>query len=565
MLATIRRIVACLVLLVFVASFIPWGGAEPCASLWWVERVQFVPALLGSLSGKAWAAVILAVLLLLTLIFGRVFCSWLCPLGILQDIANRIARPRPQSRKGKGVRFAPNHPRLRGVMALLAFGGLVGGSVGLLTWLDPYSIAARVMAAIGNPLFRWAMGKELPPSDLVLAAVVAAAVAACGLALPLGLAVWRGRLYCNTLCPVGALLGLISRFAPCTPHMEASVCGRCGACMKSCKAQAIDLKNMRVDATRCVACYDCLSACRNGAMRLRPRAPQPSAEPVAEPVAETPPPVDASRRAFLGLGVAGLATAALPELPSPAPSTNPAEVGTNEAPAVVPPGAQSVERLLDLCTACGLCMANCPTQVLRPSVLALGMRGFMKPVLDFSRASCDPNCTTCSHACPTGALLPLTLEEKRRTQIGLVRFSQPFCLVWKQGVACAKCVTEVHCPTGALVAQEVNVPTVHADACRGCRRCARVCPAGAISMVEVEGREKKLAVIDRGKCIGCGACAAACRPQAISLQKCTAPRLAHPEKCVGCGACEHICPTRTERAAALVVIPRAQHLTTPES
>ncbi len=559
MLATFRRLVASLVLLFFVASFIPWGGAGAWSGIWWVERAQFVPALLGSLSGKAWAGIVLGVLLLLTLLFGRVFCSWLCPLGILQDIANRAARPRPQSRKGKGIRFAPNHPWLRGIMALLAFGGLAAGTVGLLTWLDPYSIAARGMATIVNPLFSWAMGAEAEPWDMELSAAVAMAVAACGLALPLGLAVWRGRLYCNTICPVGSVLGCLSRFAPFTPKMEASACGRCGACMKSCKAQAIDIKNMRVDASRCVACYDCLSACSRSAMTLRPTKPAAKVANGEAPAEES---ADASRRAFLGLGVASLATAALPELPASAPSCNPAEQGTNESPAAVPPGAQSVERLLDHCTACGLCISNCPTQVLRPSVFALGIRGFMKPMLDFTRAFCDPNCTNCSRACPTGALLPLALAEKRRTQIGLVHYEQKNCLVWLHGKPCARCVTEVQCPTGALVAQEVNVPQVDAEKCRGCRRCSRVCPVGAITRVEVEGRDRLLAVIDRSKCIGCGACAAACRPQAIALQKLTAPRLAHPEKCIGCGACDHVCPAKRERA--LYVVPREQHLSTPE-
>ncbi len=306
---------------------------------------------------------------------------------------------------------------------------------------------------------------------------------------------------------------------------------------------------------RIVACCDCLSARRRGAMRSPSR---PSASPQAETAT---PAVDSSRRAFLGMGIAGFASAALPELPAPAPGSNPAEPGHNESPAAVPPGAQSVERFRSHCTACGLCISACPTQVLRPAVLALGIRGFMMPTLDFTRAACAAECVTCSHVCPTGALLPLSLAEKRHTQIGLVHFSQSACRVWKEGVACAQCVTAAHCPTGALEEQQVSVPTVNADLCRGCRRCARVCPAGAISMVEVEGRAKRLAVIDRSKCIGCGACATACRPQAISLQQLTAPHLAHPEQCIGCGACEHVCPATSQKA--LCVVPRAVHLQTP--
>ncbi len=561
--AHLRRLAACLVLLLFAASFILRGGGEGAGSLWWVERVQAVPALLSTLNGREWSAVILAGLLLLTLLFGRVFCSWLCPLGILQDLANRIARPRPSRRKGKGVRFAPHHPWLRGIMALLAFGGLAAGTVGLLTWMDPYSIAARGMAYIFTPMLRLlapATGAEMTPPDWESASPFLMAIAALGLALPLGLAAWRGRLYCNTLCPVGTVLGLLSRVAPFTPKLDRTACGRCGTCMKACKAQAIDLKNGRVDATRCVACYNCLAACSRGAMTLRPQKKTPNAAESAAAVAEEPV-VDKTRRAFLGVGITALASAALPEVSRPTPaSTNPAEVGTNENPVAVPPGAQSVERFLSQCTACGLCISQCPTGVLRPSV-GHHSSGFMKPFLWYGRASCDPNCVTCSQVCPTGALLPLSLAEKRHTQTGLAQYRQQHCRVWAQGETCGKCVTEAHCPTGALVAQQVQVPTVDAETCRGCRRCTSVCPAGAITRVDVPGRERKLAVIDRSKCIGCGACAAACRPQAITLRSLTAPRLDAPEKCIGCGACELACPAK--RPWALSVVPRAVHLTTP--
>ncbi len=568
--ALIRRIVAILVLLAFAAAFIPWAGGELSGQA--MGCLQFVPALLGTLSGKAWACCALAALLLLTLIFGRVYCSWLCPLGILQDAANRLARPRPRAAKGRFLRWAPNRPWLRAFFALLGFGMLAAGSVGLLTWLDPYSIAARGMAAFVNPALTalaGLCGAELPAPDWQRYAPWAMALAALGLALPLGMAVWRGRLYCNSICPVGAVLGLLARLAPCTPHIDREACGRCGACLRSCKAQAIDLRAQRVDATRCVGCYNCVSACSRSAMRLRPhnpfrRAAAKAGQGRGKEASAPPSParVDTTRRALLGLGFASLAIAALPKPPRPKPGTKPAEVADNTSPAAVPPGAQGVERLLTHCTGCGLCIANCPTQVLRPGLLALGLHGFMKPTLDFSRGYCADDCHRCSELCPEGALLPLALAQKQRTQIGLAQYEPSRCVVWKHGVPCAHCVTAARCPTGALEAQEVNVPFIRDEACRGCGRCPRVCPAGAISMVRVEGREKRLAVIDRSKCVGCGACAQACRPKAIETRRLTIPRLAHPARCIGCGACEHACPATPQRA--IRVTPRAEHLAAEE-
>ncbi len=581
MLKTIRRVVACLVGLAFVASFLPWGGVAPWEEGFWAERAQFVPALLGTLHGKEWAWVALAGLALLTLVFGRVFCSWICPLGIAQDAVNRVARPRPLRRKGKAIACDRNHVLVRAVFGIAGFGSLAAGGVGLMTWLDPYSIAARAMAAFGNPALSAcanALGADLPAPAWDRYAPWLMAVAAFSVAVPLAMAAWRGRLYCNTICPVGALLGLLARFAPCAPHIDSASCGRCAACMKSCKAHAIDLKTMSVDTSRCVACYDCVSNCSRGAMTLRPHSPfaKPAAKgksaagksaagksaaakgkpaPAAAPSEGR---VDATRRAFLGLGFAGLAAAALPE-PSVAASEDRAEVGSNASPAAVPPGAGSVEGLLSRCTGCGLCIANCPTQVLRPALLSLGARGFLKPTLDFSRGFCAYDCHRCSTACPEGALTPLALAEKQRTQIGLVGFHQERCRVWTEGAECALCVLGGNCPTGALEAREMTVPFILDEKCIGCRRCERVCPQGAITVTEVEGRERRLAIIDRSKCVGCGACVDSCtRRKAIEGRKLTAPVLVAPEKCIGCGACEHACPAEPEKA--MEVTARRVHL-----
>lgn len=538
----IRRVVALSVLLLFMLSLA--GMLVPPESAW-LCRVQFVPALLSAVNGCYPGMIALGCLLVLTLLFGRVYCSWLCPLGIMQDIVNRLVRPRPAKSKGKMARYAPHHWLLRLLVAAAVFGSLAAGSVLLLSWTDPYTISARFGAALVNPLLSGDWGRY-EPWLLVLLSV--------SVLLPLVMAAWRGRLYCNTICPVGAVLGLLSRWAPFVPKLRASDCGRCGTCLRHCKAQAIDLKQGWVDATRCVGCYDCVAVCPRSAMSLAPgkgavcnvsikkQADNPEADKATDP----------SRRAFLGLGVASLATAAVPELPGSSDGT---------AAAAVPPGAVSVDRFLSRCTGCGLCISACPTHVLRPAFLVHGLSGMMKPYMDFSRGYCAADCHRCSELCPEGALLPLSLEQKKKLCIGAVVYKQKNCLVWSKGEPCGRCLTV--CPTGAIA--EVKAPSVDAEKCVGCRRCARKCPQGAITLIELpdrvrpNGKPKPLPVIDYSKCVACGECFAACRHEALDARSLRVPAV-QADKCTGCGACSHVCPAEPR---ALSITPFAQHQQLP--
>lgn len=559
-----RIAVALVALLLFIAGFVNLANNEPAAWEHAVERVQFVPALLGTLSGVAGAALALAALVLVTLIFGRVYCSFLCPLGILQDGVIRLRRwadsLRGHARKGAAIRYAPPVPYVRYVILGLVALSMFCGAAALLAWVDPYTIAARFAAGVLNPLANEA-ANALPGAAYAAPAWgrYGALLLVVGLfiLIPLGMAWWRGRLYCNTICPVGALLGLLSRRPLLRLGMDPAGCVLCGNCLKACKANCIDLKNHRVDTSRCVNCYDCVSACSHG---LSPKLTNPfrSSLPAAKPgkrqkPAEAP---SASRRAFIGAvacGVPALMASCQEKSPEEL-SSNPAELGDNEARATTPPGSRDVERFLDRCTGCGLCISACPTHVLQPSRTQHGLRGVMKPYLDFTQGFCNFDCNICSTVCPEGAILPLALAEKKQTQIALAAFDRDYCIVQQERTECGAC-TE-HCPTKALYTKEEKFPTCDAEKCYACHACVETCPKKAITLKETPDGGAHV-VIDNKECIACGKCARVCPSGAMTVQLLLIPTLA-PELCIGCGACSYACPARPTRAMQLT--PRARHL-----
>lgn len=495
------------------------GGGEGMEDSFSLARWQFVPSVLGTLSGAAVSAVILGVLLLLTLLFGRVYCSFICPLGILQDIVFRIRRWLAPKRF---LKFSRPVPWVRyGVLALLA-ACCVTGLAGLsLNWLDPYSIFGRIMYVLAWPAAIWSnnlLAADSSSADLVQMDYFPAAfpvlLASAGmLGLVAVMSAWKGRLYCNTVCPVGTLLGLLSRISLFRLGFDPASCKKC---VKSCKAQCLNLKEYKIDYSRCVACYDCVRSCSEGGIRYRwftrarqlvpaqkkkaPPAPAPSSSAAVPSIAGS------SRRQFLEATAAGLATAALSGCRGDAARK------LDPTQCVLPPGAGSLERFLDICTGCQMCVANCPTHVLQPSYLQLGLKGFMKPRMDFATKYCLYDCHRCAEVCPTGAIrrMPVTAERdtegitKDTTRIAVARFYVCRCLVAREDMDCGAC-TE-HCPTKALY----TVPYIGRD-----------------------GQEHRLPRLDPSLCIGCGACEHACPV--------TAERPEERERRNSCDLCEEKC------------------------
>ncbi len=576
MLKNLRRLVAITLLNFFLLGFI----VIPIHLNWdfWVADIQFVPSYMGSMTGEEFALAVFIALLALTLLFGRVFCSWICPLGIAQDVAHRIGTPRGRY-KGLASRYTKNHWIIRGVFLLLTLITLVLGSSYILSWLDPYSISARFGTAVIEPLATQiysASGKTAQVADWGRYSPLVLSIIIITVLIPLMMALRKGRLYCNTICPVGTFLGLLSRVAPCTPYIKDKSCVRCMTCTTHCKAHAIDIKNLRIDSTRCISCYRCIGVCDSDAITLMPHHPfAPAVEAAPRvPKKQTSPTLspdknaDNTRRALLGLGLTGVVTTLFPSCRASAEdidaqySDDPSELGNNKARYPIPPGAGSHEIFLDACTGCSLCISACPTQVLKPALTELGWEGINKPFLAIGDAQCAYSCHSCADACPENAIKELPLALKKRTQIALAAIDQRHCIVWQDHEECVKCVQA--CPTKALKEKDASVPEIVPSACVACNHCVEVCPVKTISLQEVtvNGKSKKIAVIDFANCTGCGECAYTCPHNAIEVTDLISPEL-EAQLCNGCGSCVVACPSRPVRAMS--VTARAKQLTLSEN
>ena len=455
----------------------------------WMPRVQLLEAVL------ALNVVVVAVLAVLTLVFGRIYCSVVCPLGVMQDIIAWVGRRVSKHRYSysKELRWL-RYP----VLALFVVAALLGiGSVVQL--LAPYSAYGRIAANVMQPV--WQAGNNVLAgiceyydsymfyhSEVWLRSLASLAIALVTLVV-IGVLAWRGgRTYCNTVCPVGTALSLLSRFSLFKVRFDAEKCRNCSMCSKQCKAACIDYKTHSVDASRCVTCGDCLEACRFGALKYSlPKGK----EKKEEKPAEAP---DSSRRAFM-LGTAALVTTAMAQ---EAKKTDGglAELEDKALPVrqtpLTPPGSLSASNMARRCTGCQLCVTECPNQVLRPQTDLLHL---MQPAMQFERGYCRPECNRCSEVCPAGAIKPISHEAKASTQIGHAVWIKKNCLPAIDGTSCGNCAR--HCPVEAIEMVPLNadddtspmVPAVNEARCIGCGACEYLCPARPFSAIYVEGHE----------------------------------------------------------------------------
>ena len=483
MLRKIRTILAAVFFTLITLLFLDFTGTLH-SWLSWMAKIQFLPAVM------ALNIVVVVALVLLTLVFGRIYCSVICPLGVFQDLLSRFRRKKNKYSYSKEVKW------LRYPMLILFVIAGVAGIGSFFQLLAPYSSYGRIATMIFQPIWKLcnnllAMLAERMDSyafysiDTWMRSLPVLIIAVLTLVVLVVLA-WRGgRTYCNTICPVGTILSFFARFSWLKIHFDEDKCKNCSLCSKNCKAACIDFKTHTVDYSRCVACGNCIESCKFDALKYVHKSGKNSK-------AES---VDASKRSFL-LASALVSTAALAQKKEKLMDGGLAELEDKVAPErqtpLTPPGSLSFKNLSTRCTGCQLCVSECPNQVLRPSG---DLMHLMQPTMSYEHGYCRPECTRCSEVCPAGAILKIDQDEKTSIQIGHAVWIKKNCVVVTDAVECGNCAR--HCPSGAIEMVQLDpndeespmVPAINEAACIGCGACEYVCPSRPFSAIFVEGHE----------------------------------------------------------------------------
>lgn len=511
MMRKIRAVTAVLFLFILTLLFLDFTGGLH-AWFGWMAKVQFLPALLALNAG------IVLALVVLTLLFGRVYCSVICPLGVFQDVVSWVAG----KFKKRRFRYSSAMSWLRyGVLgaAVLAF---VLGAAPLVALLDPYGAYGRIAANLFAPVYR--LGNNLLAyfaesagsyafytTDVWVKSSITLTLAIATLVI-VGILAWRnGRTYCNTICPVGTMLGTLARFSVFRPAINAEACTKCNKCARSCKASCIDVKTSRIDYSRCVACFDCMEQCSEKALKYvsRSAAKKAAAEVKTDSrMAFAAQPVNAeARRGFLSATALMLAASAAKAQQQVQLQVDGglADIADKQPPVrntpLVPPGATGLRNMKQRCIACQLCVSACPNNVLRPSSK---LSTLMQPEMSFEKGFCRPECVECSAVCPSGAIKPVTAADKTAISAGYAVWNESSCVVNTQKLPCTAC--ERHCPTKAITLVAVNpedenrqggfpgrrppvlkVPVIDKELCTGCGACEYLCPSRPFSAIHVEG------------------------------------------------------------------------------
>jgi ferredoxin len=460
----VRRVVQVLVLITYLAltlAALGWGADWMPGTIF--SRLDPLVGLSSMIASRTfiafWAAA--GITIALSVVFGRAWCGWVCPVGALIDLM-------PARRRKGDKRLSRGWQLGKYVVLVAVLGAAVLGSLGPMI-LDPITIITRPLQEIVRPM----MGADAVSHNAGaglgrLAVREVAFLSLLPLAFALALNAIDRRFWCRSFCPLGGLLALISLSPGIRRQVKSEECTSCGKCSEACPTNAINREDgWTSNVTDCVVCMSCVDACPTHASRF-PLKPSP----------EFVPPHNPERRdALVAMGATGaaLGVAMLPK-------------AIREKETILRPPATSEERLAELCVRCGACYATCPTGVLRPSISFTSVAGPWTPMLDERPAYCTRGCNKCATQCPTDAIHTPDEVEKVAWHVGQVaKVHEGMCQAWARGHECMKCqeacpiagaLKGIPRPSTAIVksSKPVLVPVVDASLCIGCNLCSTKCP-----------------------------------------------------------------------------------------
>ncbi|MCL6629791.1 MAG: 4Fe-4S dicluster domain-containing protein [Armatimonadetes bacterium] len=477
----------------------PLNSAIPVDFL---TRLDPLVALVAAISSRTFVAGMATalVIVVLTILLGRVFCGWICPLGTTLDASDKLFFRKARRNVPKNL-HSLKYFILIGILVSAVF------TTQAAYLLDPLSLLTRTVTLVVVPpvqmVFRW-----LQEAFYVLSGSQFGLLASIGTRLSDALGSWQflsgqqlyfrqallvlavfvaiislnsisRRFWCRNLCPLGALLGLLSH-VPILKRVVTNDCIDCGRCVIDCKMGAIPRNPRLTASTECIECFDCVPICPKKAESFRLRL---------KPAINSETRLDLPRRRVLqGAGV-GLAFAAMVKID---PGRKHALSGSSNiklssSQLIRPPGAVEESKFVTLCTRCGQCMKACPTNGLQPAIHEAGLEGFWTPILVPRIGCCQQDCNACGQVCPTDAIQPFKVEDKPHIFIGTAVIDRSMCIAWNSGKTCLVC--DEYCSYKAIKweADETGIrrPFVDDTICVGCGICESACPVQPVAAIRV--------------------------------------------------------------------------------